>query len=121
MEERKILTLPSQIQTVRRYADNSAGISFRSTLEVSTADMMVLDAFLRDKTPGHLQFARNRLSVDDVPKEDAPDDGKSQSQIIRGLLWHIWDKKTDHSEDSEAYIRRRRARLIEFLKQELDD
>jgi hypothetical protein len=121
MSDRRILTLPSQLVSLRRYVDNSVGVNFRSTLEVSVADMAALDTLLRARATGHMLFAENRLSESDVPKEDAPSDGrKSQSQIIRGLLWHIWDKKTDHSERDEDYIYRRRQRLIEALKEELD-
>jgi hypothetical protein len=50
---------------------------------------------------------------------DNVDSGKSQSQQIRNLLYRIWEKTTDRSMDSEAWIHNYMAQLIQKLKEKL--
>lgn len=50
---------------------------------------------------------------------DNVDKGKSQSQQLRNVLYRVWEKTTDRSMDSEAWIHNYMAQLIQKLKEKL--
>jgi hypothetical protein len=46
--------------------------------------------------------------------------GKSQSQRLRNVLYRVWEKTTDHSFDSEAWIFNEIDKLINHYKDKLN-
>ena len=119
MDERKKIEIPVTLEGIRRLADRSVSLRFTSAQEIPVPEMAVLDSLFQSE--GWLLFAQNRLDASTIPKEDAPSEGKSQSQRLRAVFFVSWQKNTDQTEDFEAYYRRRMEKLIAYVKKELDD
>ena len=118
-DQRRKIEVPATLEGIRRLADRSASLRFTSTQEITVPEMAALDSLYQ--SGGWLLFAENQINYADIPKDDAPHDGKTQGQRLRGVFFRSWEKNTDQTEDFEAYYRRRMEKLIAYVKQELED
>jgi hypothetical protein len=118
---RKTIQLPVAWDRAYRKRDRSLSLALTTTLEIPTHEYAVIDAIV--PATGWFLFSANRFEDAEIPTDDAPSEGKTQSQRIRAVLFRCWEAsgksgKTD--EDFERYYKRRTEKIIEHFKQELD-
>jgi hypothetical protein len=114
-----IITVPVTFDAANRRKDKSVSMRFTSNLEVSNADFATMDLYAGRE--GWLAFKDNEISEADIPKENAPSDGKSMRDRMRATHWVYWDTNTDKSvpfpiwydQYQEAYIQRLKDKLPE--------
>lgn len=108
----------STVTGARRHVDKSVSVTTRSNFEMSTEDFAEIDRQLHQT--GWTLIKSNEFTEADVPSEEAPSDTKRPSIRLRGVLWHLWDKNTDRSEDFDSWYIRKMDTIIEHYKRELD-
>lgn len=92
------IQVPVTFEAANRLKDRSVSLRFQTTLEVNNADFAAMD--LAVGNAGWVAFKPNEVSLSDIPKELAPEDGfKSPSKRLRNTLYRIWEQQTDQSED----------------------
>jgi hypothetical protein len=112
-----VIQIPVIFDSAVRRKDRSISLRFTSTLELSTEDFSELDR--RASSTGWLLFRPNAFDADDVPQDDAPDDGKRPSQRLRAVLFLWWKQNTDHSETFQHFYERQIEKRINAIKDEL--
>jgi hypothetical protein len=83
---------------------------------------MKVDLYLRELPPEQMSQLMGAYMSGQEGFEitDQVDKGKSQSARLRNCLYRVWEKTTDHSFDSEAWIRNEMERLINHYKDKLN-
>ena len=110
-----MISIPVTFDTATRRKDRSVRLAFTTTFEVTNQDFAEMDKLVQ--SAGWIGFKQNEaLEVIDLPKEDAPDNGKKPSQRLRAVLFRVWEQQTDQKEDFEAYYRRIMEELINKYK-----
>lgn len=113
------IQVPCTFDAANRRKDKTVGMRFTSNYEVTNEDFAEMDR-LMGKT-GWVLFSPNEFKDADVPKEDAPSEGKSVSQRVRAVNYVAWETMTDksvpfdqwHSQRMEAYIQQVKDKLPE--------
>lgn len=80
-----------------------------------------VDLYLREIPPDQMTQLMSAYvqGIEGFEITDSIDGGKSQSQRLRNVLYRVWEKNTDHSFDSEAWIHNEFEKLIEHYKEKL--
>lgn len=108
--------ISSQIESVATRADNTIKIVV-GTQELTPEQMTAL--FELKGMQGWFLFSETQMSEADVPPEPAKEfkTDKSPSEQLRDILWHYWDKNTNHRPDFETFYRA----WIQKKKKEIQD
>ena len=119
-EEKRIIQIPATFTSMSNTKDGGKRLGFM-TQELSVDEKMVLEEFYGEF--GFLLFKSNEFADMDIPKEDAPEEGKTQSQRLRGVIWRRAEKKLGreptNAEFNKAYYQRME-QLIEKEKEFLE-
>lgn len=113
----KILT-PCTFDSANRKKDRSVVVKFTTNLEVPNDYYALMDRMVL--SDGWLLFSPNELNIEDVPTEEAPSrEKKTKLQRLRGVFWHIHQKRKVE-EDFEPWWDRQFEKMLDKFKQELD-
>ena len=85
----KCFTVPAQLSSYRSTADKGLSITFRSQ-ELTPEDAVSVASFHQGF--GFLCFKENEWKEVELPKEDAPEFGKTQSERLRNTLYRVWEQ-----------------------------
>ena len=110
--------LPAIFQKITSRADRSYKIEFE-TRELSGEAATTLMTMLQSE--GWLLFSPNELQEADVPDEkaDSMTGQKTKAQVLRGVIYRIWEAK-GKTGTSEDYYQKTMSAIIDQLKAELD-
>lgn len=112
----KIFQAPSYVDGVSPLKDGGLSVRFH-TQELTNEEKLTILNFYQSF--GYLLFKENQFSEEEIPKEDAPEEGKSQSQRLRGVIYLVW-KQQNKEPDFEKFYRRQTEGLIQQYKERLD-
>ncbi len=111
-----MIKLPAYFTRFGSKSDGSASLSF-ATQEIGAEEFAELQRNLNGF--GWLVFKENEVKAEDIPKTDAEEEGKTRSEILRAVIWRIWEKKGKQG-DSDTHYRKVMDSLIEKLKAQID-
>lgn len=111
-----MIKLPAYLTGFSSKTDGSASLRF-ATQEVSGEEFGVFKKMLNGY--GWLVFQENEVSLDDMPKEMAEDKNKTPSKRLRATLFILWTQEGEKG-DFEVYYREKMEKLIDFIKNKLD-
>lgn len=117
----KPLQIEAYMHTFQSLATGGVKFTF-STVENPNPELLTQFFKLKDKL-GHLLFAVRELEFDDMlelPKIETPKNKKSKSQLLRNVLYRIWEK-TKKSDTFNEYYDKIMSRLIDSYKQKLEE
>ncbi len=120
--EKRILELPCRLNGYTRKKDRSISIRLESAIEVDSDTVRDIDTFLMKE--GWFVFAENKIQDSDIPKDNAPTEGKSQSKRLYDVLyvyWHGLQEKGDTSNDFNTFYNQKMERVIEHFKDKLPE
>jgi len=120
--EKRALELPCRLNGYSRKKDRSVSIRLESAVEVSSDTVRDIDTFLMKE--GWFLFAENKIQDCDIPKDNAPTEGKSQSKRLYDVLyvyWHGLQEKGDTSSDFNTFYNQKMERVIEHFKDKLPE
>jgi hypothetical protein len=115
----KSFQVPAILASYRSTADKGLSLTFR-TQELSAEEQVKVAGFHQGF--GYLLFKENEFKDVDVPKEDAPEFGRTSSERLRNVLYRVWQQLTKENRangDFEAWRSAEMERLIEHYKQKL--
>ena len=107
-----MIKLPSILTSYRDKVDGSATLSF-ATRELTDEEVLILRKFRGSE--GWLLFAENDISEKEIPKEEAPLEGKSASQRLYNVMFKVW-KEQDGVGDFEAWRKTKMEKIISLYK-----
>ena len=123
------LILPMIIKLVtltraNRKADKSVSISFNTSLEQSTSEMMELDAMFQQECviaikESETPFLDTELKDLDAIDTDLEDTTKTPSKRLRSVLYVLWNQSPKDVEFKEFYKNRMNS-LIKQIKNRLE-
>jgi hypothetical protein len=114
----KPVQIPVTLDSANRRKDKSVRLSFSSTFEMNTPDFAELDLLMGDQ--GWLLFKSNtNFETHEIPKEDAPADGKKPSVRLRAVIYRFWEQQTDQSEPFDYFYQKRMENIINQFKDKL--
>ena len=112
-----MITVPVTFDAANRKKDKSVSLRFTTNLEISNQDFATMDRFVSQA--GWLGFSENEDDMADIPKENAPTEGKSLSERLRSVLYVRWNTLTDKQTPFDQYRSIQMEKIIERLKQDL--
>lgn len=112
----KIIQLPATVTSYKDKVDGSSSISLASR-ELSDEEILLLRRFRGAE--GWFLFSPNKVSEEEIPKGDAPIEGKSHSQRLMNVMYLVW-KQVDGVGDFETWRRIQMEKLITLYKNKLD-
>lgn len=84
------------MKSATRRADDSVGLTFETTTEMSNEQFSHIDSFR--KVTGHLVFKKDSIKGSEIPKGDTTADGETPSQALRRSLYATWKYRNDHEQ-----------------------
>ena len=117
-----VLQLPAYIRSYNRKKDNSITLNIGTTIEVDSDCVRDIDTF-RNKE-GWFLFSENEIQDSDIPKDNAPTEGKSQSKRLYDVLYVLWHHLKDSGEkiaDFNTFYNATTERIIEHYKNKLPE
>ena len=120
--DKRVLELPCRVNGYSRKKDRSISIRIESAVEVDSDTVRDIDTFLMKE--GWFVFAENKIQDSDIPKDNAPTEGKSQSKRLYDVLyvyWHGLQEKGDTSNDFNTFYNQKMERVIEHFKDKLPE
>ena len=116
---RPVIQIAATLDRANRKKDRSLTLSFTTNSEIDTKEFSLIDTYAGNS--GWLLFSENQLSDEDVPDEDAPTDGgKSKASRLRAVAFLLW-RKTDMSTPFDVWWTARFEKILDQLKDKLDD
>lgn len=113
------LQLSAHMRNPRFNKDGSATLSFTTAQEIPDDEVIyLLNAGRRDEL-GWLMWSPNVFQEGDIPKEQAPETGKTPSERLRGILYIEWEQKGKQGTFNAYYVERM-DKICEALKGRLD-
>lgn len=114
------IQLSAHMRNPRFNKDGSVTLSFTSGQEISDdATIYLLNAGRRDEL-GWLLWSPNKHQVDDLPKEQAEETGKTRAQRLRAVIYVLWQQKGSVGQ-FEAFYAEKMDKIIEHYKGYLED
>ena len=113
---KNIFTAPAILTRIAYLKDGGLSLGF-ATNELSDADKVIASKF--HQKFGHLMFAENQFTDEDVPKLDATDNNKTPSQRLRAVLFIYW-KQLGEPGNFEFFYRQQIEKNIEAVKKCLE-
>lgn len=114
-----IITVPATFDAANRKKDKSVSLRFTSNLEVSNADFATMDLYAGRE--GWLAFKDNEISEIDIPKENAPSEGKKPTARLRAIKFVEWNLLTDKSVPFDVWYDALIEREIQRTKDKLPE
>ena len=108
---------PAILTRIAYTKDRGLSLGF-ATQELSDEEKVAAAQFHQQF--GYLLFKPNEFKEEDVPKEDALTEGKSQSQRLRDVLYVLWAQKADPKIDYNTYYRQETEKIIAHYKSKID-
>lgn len=90
--ERKNIEVPAQLVSINRKKDMSMSLRFESTKEWTDVQE-IAEMFSYQNAEGWLMFSMNTFQEKDIPCENTPEDGRSPSKRLHGVLYAYWKEK----------------------------
>jgi hypothetical protein len=115
----KTFTIPAQLTSYASTADKGLRLVFR-TQETSPDDTVAIAGFLQGF--GYLLFKENEWKDEELPKEDAPEFGKTASERLRNVMYRVHQQLVKENRAPDDFERWRVAemeRIIEHFKAKL--
>lgn len=113
----KTFQAPATLTSVAFTADGGLRLTFH-TQELTAEEKVIASQYHQQF--GWLLFKANEFSTEDIPKDEASDEGKSPSQRLRAVLFVAWQQRGAKG-DFESYYRRQMQRITDRVKEALDD
>jgi hypothetical protein len=114
------IQLSAHMRNPRFNKDGSCTLSFTSGQEIKDDETIyLLNAGRRDEL-GWLLWSPNQIQVDDLPKEQAEETGKTRAQRLRATLYVLWQQKGSVGQ-FEAFYADKMEKIIEHYKGYLED
>lgn len=107
---------PAIIKVGAPTVDGGLRISF-VTNEITDEEKLKVMKF--NGSFGYLLFKESAFKDEEIPKEDAEDDSKSQSQRIRASLFVLWKSKGSKG-DFQTFYRQKTEQFIDKIKENID-
>ena len=120
--DKRLLVLPVTLDGYNSKADGSTGVKFTTSIETDGDCIKDIHSF--KKKIGWLLFSENEIQDKDIPKENAPSEGKSQSKRLHDVLyvyWHALKEKGDTQDDFNTFYNRKTEKIIEHFKEKLPE
>jgi len=114
-----MIQVPVTFDAANRRRDKSVGMRFTTNLEISNHDFAEMDKLVGME--GWCLFSPNELELKDVPKGDAPTEGKSMSQRVRNVNYVAWETLTDKSTPFDQWHNQRMEAYIQQVKDKLPE
>lgn len=111
-----ILKIPAYLTGFGSRVDKSAGLRF-TTQELNGETFAQLQEL--NQTFGWLIFSPNDISPEDIPSENAEEEGISSSERLRRILFVLFKQK-EIKEDFETWRRKYMEKIIQAIKDKLD-
>ena len=86
--EKRVLQLPCTLNGYTRKKDRSVSLRLESTIEIDSDIVRDIDTFLLKS--GWFLFTENEIQDCDIPKDNAPVEGKSDSKRLYDVLYVMW-------------------------------
>jgi len=112
-----MITLQAYLTGYNRKQDRSCGIRFE-TQELSSEALVELDRHYQ--AFGWLVFSENKVSLKDIPSEEAEDKQKTPAKRLRASLFVLSQQEGIPKEKFEEYYRMKMEKLIEYVQAKLD-
>ena len=112
------IEVPARLNGLSTKADGSLSMRFETGVEMSPEEAAILFGYV--KSEGWLLFSMNEFQDSDVPKENAPETGKSPSKRLHGVLYRYWKTNID-SGDFDIFYKRKMESIIESVKKKLPE
>jgi hypothetical protein len=113
----KTFQSPATLSGISSKVDGGLSIRF-VTKELTPEEKLTALEFQNEY--GWLLFRENEFTEEDVPKDDALTEGKSQSQRLRDVLYVLWAQKADPKIDYNTYYRQETEKIIAHYKSKID-
>lgn len=111
-----IFQAPAIIKVGAPTADGGVSIRF-TTNEISDEEKLKLLKF--HNSFGWLLFKETAFKDEEVPKDDAEQEGKTPSQRLRAVIFRFWKQKGEQG-DFNTFYRQTIEKFIEIVKENLD-
>jgi hypothetical protein len=121
-KEKRVLTLPASLSGYTRTKDHCVTLKFKTNIEVDSDCIRDIDTFMQKEA--WLCVAENEIQDADIPKENAPSEGKSQSKRIHDILFVYWKtlKETgDVRDDFPTFYQAKTEQIIDHFKEKLPE
>ena len=99
-----LLVLEVLLKSAARRSDDSVGLTFETTTEMTNEQFSHIDSFR--KMVGHLVFKKDSIKGADIPKGPVDEKGLSPSQLLKKSLYAVWSAKSANktiNEDWDTY------------------
>lgn len=103
-------TVSAQITGCRPLADGGMSINFH-TKELDSKEMSVIIDHYKNDPLGWLLFRANEIKEEEIPKEDADIEPRTNSEILKGKIFKHWDAKGRPGEFSDFYKARMKSHI----------
>lgn len=113
----KKFQVPAILESFSTRKDRGASIRF-SANELSDEDFLILKQFQGNF--GFLLFKENEYSLQDIPREDAPDISKSPAKRLRAALFVLHMQRGGTKENFEPFYLEQMEKVITHVKNKLD-
>lgn len=114
-----MIQVPVTWDRANRRKDRSVSMAFTTNLEISNNDFAEMDKLVGQE--GWCLFSPNELEPMNVPKENAPSEGKSQATLTRNTLYVAWELLTDKSIPFDMYYNQQLEKYRQFIKSKLPE
>ena len=99
--------------------DGSVSLNFRSGQEISDDKVMYLVNAARRDELGWICWSPNEIQTDDLPKEQAEENQKTEAQMLRATIY-VWWQQQGGKGDYEVFYRQQMGKLRDMVKSKLD-
>jgi len=117
-EKIKTFQAPATLDGVSPLKDGGMSIRFH-TNELTKEDKVTIMEFYQ--AFGFVLFKENEFMSTDVPKEQAPESGKSPSQRLRGVMYAYHIKSNKPKDEFERWRRGYIESVIDHFKEKIND
>ncbi len=120
--DKRVLQLPCTLNGYSRKKDRSVSLRLETTTEVDSDVVRDIDTFLLKA--GYFLFSENQIQDSDIPKDNAPIEGKSDSKRLYDVLyvmWHGLKEKGNTNQDFNSFYHAKMERIIEHFKDQLPE
>ncbi len=114
--ERKNIEMSAQLVGVnRRRSDKAMVLRFESTNEWTSVNEIAEMLSMQD-AEGWLLFSMNTFQESDIPTENTPENGRSPSKRLHGVLYAYWKEKGIGG-DFNVFYKRKMESIIDSVKE----
>ncbi len=112
----KPIQLQATLEGIGHRKDGSDTLRFCTQEQSPEQQLITLEYFQRF---GWLMFSPEQFEEADIPKEQATDKTKTESQRLRAVLFILWKQKSKQP-DFDTYYKQQMERIIDTVKDKLE-